>query len=215
MAGPQPSAKCRATNSAKQSATLFCCGWSKRLRQSDAHQIVPKFMDEGTYLASESTFTGRSGLQGRRSGEVAAARPSPPLTTHRATAANQVWCWDITWLPTTVKGRYFYWYMMKDIFSRKLVVNEVHAEETADHAADCCIGDACVSRRRQAAGAAFGQRGGDEGHDHASRHGRTRRGARSAGHVSNDNAYAEALFRTAKYCPRCGLEAALRDHRGT
>ena len=46
--------------------------------------------------------------------------------THLATAPNQLWCWDITWLPTTVKGQYYYWYMMKDVFSRKLVANEVH-----------------------------------------------------------------------------------------
>jgi hypothetical protein len=34
-------------------------------------------------------------------------------------------------MPTTVRGRYFYWYMMKDIYSRKLVMNEVWEEESA------------------------------------------------------------------------------------
>jgi putative transposase len=57
------------------------------------------------------------------------------LTTHQADDPNQVWCWDITWLPTTVKGRYFYWYMMNDIYSGKLVVNEVHESKTSEQAA--------------------------------------------------------------------------------
>ena len=38
-------------------------------------------------------------------------------------------------LPTTVKGRYFYWYMIKDVYSRKLVANEVHESESAEQAA--------------------------------------------------------------------------------
>lgn len=99
------------------------------------HQIVPKLADEGIYMASESTFYRvlRAAGQGRRRGcsKTPSARA---LTTHRAEGPNQVWCWDITWLPTTVKGRFFYWYMMKDIYSRKLVANEVHESESAEHA---------------------------------------------------------------------------------
>lgn len=92
------------------------------------HELVPKLADEGVYLASESTFyrvlraAGQSHCRGRRT-----ANKLRPATTHRATGSNQVWCWDITWLPSTIKGQYFYWYMVKDIYSRKLVVNEVHA----------------------------------------------------------------------------------------
>jgi putative transposase len=60
-----------------------------------------------------------------------ARRPSRKRGDHPCgDGPNQLWCWDITWLPTTVKGRYFYWYMMKDIYSRKLVANEVHASES-------------------------------------------------------------------------------------
>ena len=168
------------------------------------HQIVPKLADEGTYLASESTFYRvlRAAGQALRRGRSRAPK-ARPLTTHRATAANQVWCWDITWLPTTVKGRYFYWYMMKDIFSRKLVVNEVHAEETADHAARL-LHRGCL--REQTAGKPLVLHS-DNG---AAMKGMTMRAAMgelgvvpsfSRPRVSNDNAYAEALFRTAKYCP--------------
>ncbi len=168
------------------------------------HQIVPCLADQGIYLASEATFyrvmraAGQAGRRGRSK-----APQSRPLTTHRADGPNQVWCWDITWLPSTVKGRYFYWYMMKDIYSRKLVVNEVHESESAEHAGRL-LARGCL--REQTAGRPLVLH---------SDNGAAMRGAHmlammqelgvapsfSRPRVSNDNAYAEALFRTAKYCP--------------
>jgi transposase InsO family protein len=101
------------------------------------HQIVPKLADEGIYLASESTFYRvlKAANQNVRRGRAKVPKRRV-LTTHRADAPNQVWCWDITWLPSTVKGRFFYWYMVKDIYSRKLVANEVHEVECAEHACE-------------------------------------------------------------------------------
>lgn len=168
------------------------------------HQIVPKLADEGIYLASESTFyrvLGAAG-QGRRRGR-SRGRSKRVLTTHKADGPNQVWCWDITWLPSTVKGRFFYWYMMKDIYSRKLVVNEVHESESSEHAGRL-LARGCL--RERTAGRPLVLH---------SDNGTTMKGASmlaamyelgvvpsySRPRVSNDNAYAEALFRTAKYCP--------------
>jgi putative transposase len=168
------------------------------------HQIVPKLADEGVYLASESTFYRvlKAAGQGRRRGRSRAPK-ARPLTTHRASGANQVWCWDITWLPTTVKGRFFYWYMVKDIYSRKLIANEVHTIECAEHAA-VLVRRGCL--REQTAGRPLVLHS-DNG---AAMKGMTLKVAMgelgvvpsySRPRVSNDNAYAEALFRTAKYCP--------------
>jgi putative transposase len=100
-----------------------------------AHQIVPKLADEGIYLGSESTFYRvlKAENLSRRRGRASVARRRVP-TTHRADAPNQLWCWDITWMPTTIRGRYFYWYMMKDVYSRKLVANEVWEVESGEHA---------------------------------------------------------------------------------
>lgn len=168
------------------------------------HQIVPKLADEGVYLASESTFyrvlrlAGQNCHRGRSK-----ARVSKPLTTHRATGRNQVWCWDITWLPSPVKGRYYYWYMMQDIYSRKLVANEVYEVESSHNASEL-LRKACL--REQTA------------HRPLVLHSDNGAPMRSTDftacmqslgvvpsysrpRVSNDNAYAEALFRTAKYCP--------------
>ena len=41
----------------------------------------------------------------------------------------------MTYLPATVAGRWFYLYLIVDLYSRKVVSWEVHAEDDADHAA--------------------------------------------------------------------------------
>ena len=168
------------------------------------HQIVPKLADEGIYLGSESTFYRvlKAENLSRRRGRASVARRRMP-TTHRADAPNQLWCWDITWMPTTIRGRYFYWYMMKDVYSRKLVANEVWEAESGEHAS-ALLTKACLIE-------------GTAGHPLVlhSDNGSVMKGALmhaamttlkvdssfSRPRVSNDNAYAEALFRTAKYCP--------------
>ena len=71
------------------------------------HQIVPKLADQGIYLASESSIYRimKAAGQGQRRGRSKTPQKRP-LTTHHASGPNQVWCWDITWLPTTVKGKF-------------------------------------------------------------------------------------------------------------
>jgi putative transposase len=168
------------------------------------HQIVPKLVDEGVYLASESTFYRimKAAGQGQPRGRTKTAQ-ARTLTTHRADGPNQVWCWDITWMPSTLRGRYFYWYMMKDIHSRKLVMNEVWEEESAEHAG-ALLHKACL--REGIAGRPLVLHS-DNG---SAMKGATMRAAMvdlgveasfSRPRVSNDNAFAESLFRTAKYCP--------------
>lgn len=52
-----------------------------------------------------------------------------------ATGPNQVWSWDITWLPAPIRGMFFFLYMIVDIYSRKVVGWEVHPLESAQWAA--------------------------------------------------------------------------------
>ena len=168
------------------------------------HQIVARLADRGVWLASESTFY-RVLKEAQQQHSRGRSRPpvKRELTTHVADGPNQLWCWDITWMPTTVRGRYFYWYMIKDVYSRKLVANEVHECESAEQAASL-LRQACL--REQLAGKPLVLHS-DNG---SAMKGSTMLAAMqnlgvmpsfSRPRVSNDNAYAETLFRTAKYCP--------------
>lgn len=168
------------------------------------HQIVPKLADEGVFLCSEATIyrvLRAAGQQAHR-GRCKAPQRRPP-TTHRATAPNQLWCWDITWIPSTVKGRYFYWYMVKDVHSRYLVANEVHAHESAEHASEL-MRQACLRQHTAGKPLVLHSDNGGAMKGATMLHALYDLGidaSFSRPRVSNDNAYAEALFRTAKYCP--------------
>ena len=100
-------------------------------------QIVPRLADRGIYLASESSFYrvlrahGQQQRRGRAKAPCQRARPQAFV----AQAPNQVWSWDITYLPSTIKGQFWRLYMIVDIYSRAIVGWEVHAEELASHAA--------------------------------------------------------------------------------
>src|SRR5262249_49396011 len=83
-------------------------------------QIVPRLADEGRYVASESSFHRVLRAQGQLThrGRAKAPTPSRMPTTHTARAPGQVWCWDVTWLPSTVIGRWFYLYLILDLYSQ-------------------------------------------------------------------------------------------------
>jgi transposase InsO family protein len=57
-----------------------------------------------------------------------------PKATHHATAPGQVWVWDITWMPTKIKGMFYRLYVIMDLFSRKIVAWEVWEEENDQRA---------------------------------------------------------------------------------
>lgn len=170
-------------------------------------RIVPMLADEGTYLASESTFARvlREHAQAAHRGRAKAPQASRPPTTHIATAPRQVWCWDMTYLPATVVGRWFHLYLILDLYSRKIVGWEVHDTDDADHAAHL------VRRTALAEGiAALPTKPvlhGDNGATLkattvlAMLHWLGVKPSYSRPRVSDDNAYAESLFRTAKYRP--------------
>jgi transposase InsO family protein len=167
-------------------------------------QIVPTLADQGVYIASESSFyrvLRKAELLAHRGKAKPAARQRPkPL---QADAPNQLWSWDITYLATTVKGAFFYLYLIMDVFSRKIVGWEAYASESADQAAE-------VFRK------AYLREGvaGDDLVLHSD-NGSPMKGATmlatlqrlgvmpsfSRPSVSDDNPYSEALFKTLKYHP--------------
>jgi putative transposase len=130
---PAPSNK---LSEAEQCAVLCACNRADHAPLPPS-QIVPKLADEGVYLASESTFYRllKAHDQGHRRGRAQPPRPRTPPTSYRATTANQVWSWDITYLPTSVRGQFYYLYLVEDIYSRKAVGWEVYEQESGEHAA--------------------------------------------------------------------------------
>ncbi len=168
-------------------------------------QIVPMLADAGIYLASESSFYRilREADQLHRRGKAQPPRKIAKPQSYKATAPNQVWSWDITYLAATIRGCFYRLYLVMDIYSRKIVAWEVHEGESAEQAASL-ITRACLRegiRREQLV-------------LHAD-NGGPMKGATmlstlqklgvvpsfSRPSVSDDNPYSEALFRTLKYVP--------------
>jgi transposase InsO family protein len=178
-----------------------------RFASTPPARIVPALADEGVYVASEASFHRvlRDHGQMRRRGRARPPRSAGPPSTHVATAPGQVWCWDVTFLPARVQGRWFYLFLILDLYSRKIVGHEVHETDQAEHAAHL------VRRTALAEGIhAHAQRPVLHGDNGSSVKGTTVLAmlywlgiapSHSRPRVSDDNAYAEALFRTAKYRP--------------
>ena len=178
-----------------------------RFADTPPARIVPALADEGIYIGSESSFHRvlRAEGQMNRRGRARPPRPSRPPTTHVATAPGQVWCWDVTFLPAHIQGRWFYLYLILDLYSRKVVGFEVHDTDNADHAAQ-------LAKRTALAEGVHAMPvkpvlHGDNGATLkattvlAMLHWLGVKPSYSRPRVSDDNAYAEALFRTAKYRP--------------
>ena len=94
-------------------------------------QIVPTLLDNGVYIASVSSFyrTLKQAGQLTHRGRSKVRKKSTKPTTYTAKKANEVWSWDITYCHSTVRGQYYYLYMIEDIYSRKIVGYEVHENE--------------------------------------------------------------------------------------
>lgn len=169
-------------------------------------QIVPKLADQGKYLGSESSFYRILKTEGElhHRGRHQPPRPKRPPTTHTATGPNQVWTWDVTWLPGTVAGRFFYLYMVEDLYSRYGVAWEVHEAESGELASH--LFQQAVWREKLT-GEDKPVLHSDNGSMMKSQTLRVKleqlgiSQSFSRPRVSDDNAYVESFFRTLKYGP--------------
>ena len=93
--------------------------------------------DAGIYLTSESSFYRilREADQLHRRGKAQPPRQLTKPQSYKATAPNQVWSWDITYLAAAIRGCFYWLYLVMDIYSRKIVDWGVHEREAADLAA--------------------------------------------------------------------------------
>jgi putative transposase len=169
-------------------------------------QVWATLLDEGTYLGSPSTMYRLL----RTSGELRERRRQathPPRTVPELVAAepNRVWSYDATALRGPARGIWYDLFVMLDIFSRyspgwmvvergqdarvvrdwiegvvsahgpmpagRLFIHADRGSAMTSKVVAVLLADLCIGRT----------------------HGRP--------HVSNDNAYSEAAFKTLKYCP--------------
>ncbi len=160
--------------------------------------------EDGLYLASVRTFyrvlAAEALVQQRRNQLVHPAHIKPEL---QATAPNQVWTWNITRLRSTMKGQFFYLYVLLDIFSRYVVGWLVAGAESAALAqalieqtcAKCSIAPNTLTlhsdRGSQMRAKTTAELLVDLGVA----------ASLSRPRVSNDNPFSEAQFKTLKYRP--------------
>jgi putative transposase len=167
-------------------------------------QVWARLLDDGIYLCSISTMYRLLAIAGenreRRRQRTHPARKKPELI---ATAPNRVWSWDITKLQGPERGVYYELFVIIDIFSRYVVAWTVSPAETGELAKEfieAAITAQDIDRDQLAIHA-------DRGTSMTSKPvaqllvdlGVAR--SHSRPHVSNDNPYSEANFKTLKYCP--------------
>lgn len=169
-------------------------------------QIVPRLADEGTYLASESTFYRilKAHGQGQRRGRARAPRKLKLPTSYTTTAPNQVWSWDVTYLPAAIRGQYYYLYLFEDIYSRKAVGSEVYAEESGELAAGLVQRIVMAEQCWRQPLVLHSDNGAPMKSSTllAKLYDLGITPSRGRPRVSNDHPYSESLFRTLKYCPQ-------------
>jgi putative transposase len=167
-------------------------------------EVWATLLDEGVYLGSISTFyrllhqAGESRERRRQATHPATVKPELV-----ATEPNQVWSWDITKLRSPTKWTYYYLYVILDIYSRYVVGWMVATRESAA-LAKVLIRQTCA---KQGIGAEQLTIHADRGSSMTSKPvaflladlGVTQ--SHSRPHVSDDNPYSEAQFKTLKYRP--------------
>jgi transposase InsO family protein len=167
------------------------------------HEVYATLLSRGVYLASVRTMyrllAERGETQERRNQRRAVVHAKPSLT---ATAPNQVWTWDITKLATTAVGVFLHAYVIIDLFSRYVVGWMVAAKE-CKHLAAQLFAETIARHGVEPGLTVHADRGSAMKSDTLAQLLATLGVERSFSrpHVSDDNAFSEAQFKTLKYQP--------------
>lgn len=179
---------------------------SQRFQDKAPLQVYATLLDEGTYLCAPRTMyriltDEHNAVKERRRHVQRPAYSKPELL---ATTPNQVWSWDITKLKGPAKWTYFYLYVIIDIYSRyvpgwmvahretkalaKRLIKESCSKQQIDQGQLTLHADRGSSMSSKVVAQLLADLGVTKTH--------------SRPHVSNDNPYSEAQFKTLKYCPQ-------------
>jgi putative transposase len=191
---------------------------SERFQDKAPTEVYATLLDEGIYLCSTRTMyrilDEHEEVRERRN---QLSRPHYQKPELLATAANQVWSWDITKMLGPAKWTYFYLYVILDIFSR-YVVGWMVADSESRELAKRLIAETCAKQQIVAGQLTIHA---DRGPSMSSQPvalllsdlGITKTHSRP--HVSDDNPYSESQFKTLKYRPEFPERfGSLPDARG-
>lgn len=188
----------------EQRADVLAILDSDRFADKAPRQVYAELLDEGDYRCSVSTMyrilAAADQVRERRHQRRLPAYVKPELV---ARAPNQVWSWDITKVPGPVRGVYFSLYVALDIFSRYVVgwtlartesaalARAFLAEAFERHAIRpgqlVCHADRGTPMVAKSTSLLYADLGIRQSH--------------SRPHVSDDNPFSEAAFRTFLYRP--------------
>jgi len=176
---------------------------SERFQDMAPGEAYATLLDEDVYLCSERTMY-RILLRHRQN---AIRRQSAPRTYAKpellATRPNELWSWDITKLKGPVKWTYYYLYKILDVYSRYVVGWLVAYRESASLAQDL-IAEACLKQEIIHGSLTVHADNGSSMKSGTLAQLLTDLGVsktHSRPHVSNDNPFSEAAFKTLKYRP--------------
>ena len=199
-----PNSKPENALSEAEKMLIIAVATSPQFKDLSPSQIVPILAESGVYIGSEASF-----YRILRENKLLAHRSRSKPSRHNkpkeyvATGPNQVWSWDITYLSSSVRGKFYYLYLVVDVWSRMIVGWAVHEVESAE-LASALISEACLRHGVDPEKLVL-----------HSDNGGPMKGATmlatlqwlgiipsfSRPSVSNDNPYSEALFKTLKYRP--------------
>jgi transposase InsO family protein len=184
----------------KEKAQIVEKACNFRFKDLTPYEIVPILAEEGIYIASISTFYRVM----RKENLIFQKKRKKSLRKKehielKATGPNQLWSWDISWLKTTIRGKYFYLYLFMDIWSRCIVGWDIYEEESGDLAKELFEK---ISIKNEVKGVILHSDNGGPMISATMRATLDRLGvipSFSRPNVSNDNAFSESLFKTLKY----------------
>ena len=193
----------RALSVAERTTVLDALHSDRFVNDSPA-QVYATLLDEGTYLASQSTMYRLLAANGEvRERRDQLRRPNYTKPELLATKPNELWSWDITKLLGPQKWTYYHLYVILDVFSRYVVGWMVAQRESAVLAEKLIAetlakqgitrdqltihADRGPSMRSKPVAFLLADLGVTKSH--------------SRPHVSNDNPFSESQFKTMKYRP--------------
>jgi putative transposase len=177
---------------------------SLRFQNQAPREVYASLLDEGRYFCHWRTMyrilAAYQEVHERRNQLRHPTYQKPELL---ATRPNELWSWDITKLLGPSKWTYFYLYVILDVYSR-YVVGWMVAFQEAAHLAEILLRETCQKQHIQPGQLTLHA---DRGNPMNSKPlawlladlGVTKTHSRP--HVSNDNPYSEAHFKTFKYFP--------------